>query len=192
MGGNEVQITFQCPYHGRHRVRSSSSTDLRRLEANAPSRNLIRSMSHLLDTETHHIRVTGSDYAGLYKEAFLYRPLAEWSVVTGHAAQRTPHILYSPLVLDWSDAKLTKSLYLQGDSYESMKLFGVYGLVGYCKMGKGTDVDNSVRLHALWLEVGKWFEDPKMLFRAYLDSFSPALNSLLPIPGGSVGTEPGS
>ncbi|KAF9766330.1 hypothetical protein IL306_001285 [Fusarium sp. DS 682] len=86
------------------------TSQLSRLEANTPARNLLRSMSHLLDIGTHHIRVTGSDYAGTYQEVFLYRPLAAWSTHTGLSAGRAPHILYAPLIADWSGAKLSKSL----------------------------------------------------------------------------------
>ncbi|EHK19494.1 uncharacterized protein TRIVIDRAFT_156397 [Trichoderma virens Gv29-8] len=70
-------ITFYCPYHGEHSISLSQPSEIARLEANAPTRNLIRSMLHLLDKDAHHIRITGADYAGTYQEAFLYRPLAE-------------------------------------------------------------------------------------------------------------------
>ncbi|KAM3442270.1 hypothetical protein NHJ13734_002469 [Beauveria thailandica] len=93
-------IAFHCPHDGKHVIRLSEASEVARVEGNAPTRNLIRSMSHILDDATHHVRITGSDYAGTYQEFFLYRPLAEWSRSTRLGSGRTPHTLYAPLVVD--------------------------------------------------------------------------------------------
>ena len=51
---------------------------------------------------------------------------------------RTPHILYAPLVVDWSGAKLSKSLYVRdGGGYGGMELFGTDGLAAYDKSSRG-------------------------------------------------------
>ena len=118
----DATITFHCPSHGPHTISLTRPEEIARLEANAPTRNLIRSMRHLLDNNVHHVRITGSDYAGTYQEMFLYRPLANWSSATGLARRRTPHILYAPLIVDWSGAKLSKSLYVREGGYEMMEL----------------------------------------------------------------------
>lgn len=88
----------------------------------------------MLDTRTHHVRITGSDYAGMYQEALLYRPLAGWSRATGLAAGRTPHIIYAPLIVDWSGAKLFKSLYVRDGGYQAMELFGTEGLCSFAQL----------------------------------------------------------
>jgi len=171
---SDITITFHCPHHGAHTITTSQPGDIARLEANPPVRNLVRSMSHLLDTTTHHLRVTGSDYAGMYQEMFLYRPLAARSARTGLAAGRTPHILYAPLITDWSGAKLSKSLYVRQGGYEVMRLFGTEGLCSYAKLkeclgrcedhvGHG-DVEG---LRRIWHEVEGWISEPKKLFRAF-------------------------
>lgn len=163
----EAEIVFQCPFHGPHTINTSDSAQLSRLEANAPARNLIRSMSHLLDVGTHHIRVTGSDYAGTYQEVFLYRPLAAWSTLTGLSVGRIPHILYAPLIVDWSGAKLSKSLYVQDRAYDSMKLLGGYGFISYQELKKKRGETSYETFRKLWREVEKWFAEPKKLFRTY-------------------------
>ncbi|KAH6641174.1 hypothetical protein F5144DRAFT_527412 [Chaetomium tenue] len=191
-------ITFNCPHHGPHTLtlpttpNLSSALALSRLEANAPTRNLLRSMSHLLDTATHHVRVTGADYAGGYQEAMLYRPLAEWSqwrAVTGEGVTgggvtgvngggvngRTPHILYAPLVVDWSGAKLSKSLYVREGGYEGMRVLGTEGLGSYRVLkrgvvgngGDGVVAGDEEGLRRIWEEVGRWVADPRKLFRCY-------------------------
>ncbi|KAH6850543.1 hypothetical protein B0I37DRAFT_413935 [Chaetomium sp. MPI-CAGE-AT-0009] len=160
-------ITFHCPHHGPHTLPlTPNPLTLSRLEANAPTRNLLRSMSHLLDAHTHHVRVTGADYAGGYQEALLYRPLAEWAASSSGAgvAGRTPHILYAPLVVDWSGAKLSKSLYVREGGYEGMKLFGTEGLGSY-RVLKG--VVGGEGLRRIWEEVRGWVADPRKVFRCY-------------------------
>ena len=120
--GTPGQIAFNCPSHGRHVISLSRPEDVARLEANAPTRNLIRSMVHLLDHTTHHVCITGADYAGMYQEAFLYRTLAEWSASTGRALGRTPHNFYAPQIVDWSGAKLSKTLYVCDGGYDGLEL----------------------------------------------------------------------
>ncbi|KAI1199864.1 hypothetical protein F5X97DRAFT_294943 [Nemania serpens] len=165
--GQDSTIGFHCPHHGPHAVRLSHPAEIARLEANAPTRNLLRSMTHLLDTSAHHIRVTGADYAGMYQETFLYRPLAAWSAITGLARGRTPHILYAPLIVDWSGAKLSKSLYVRDGAYEFMKRQGMDGLCSYARLREQFGGDGSKGLRGIWDEVQRWMADPKKLFRSF-------------------------
>ncbi|KAK3934131.1 hypothetical protein QBC46DRAFT_462783 [Diplogelasinospora grovesii] len=164
---HDATITFHCPHHGPHTICVSNPADVARLEANAPLRNLIRSMSHLLDASAHHVRITGADYAGMYQEAFLYRPLAAWAAATGMAAGRTPHILYSPLIVDWSSAKLSKSLYVREGGYKAMKLLGTDGLCSLAELKRQFNGNGAEGLKAIWEEVEKWVKDPKKLFRTF-------------------------
>ncbi|KAJ5397837.1 hypothetical protein N7509_005950 [Penicillium cosmopolitanum] len=72
--------------------------------------------------------------ARIMPEALLYRPLAGWSRATGLAAGRTPHIIYAPLIVDWSGAKLFKSLYVRDGGYQAMELFGTEGLCSFAQL----------------------------------------------------------
>ncbi|KAM3451055.1 hypothetical protein MY3296_005562 [Beauveria thailandica] len=156
-------IAFHCPHHGKHVIRLSEASEVARVEGNAPTRNLIRSMSHILDDATHHIRITGSDYAGTYQEFFLYRPLAEWSRSTRLGSGRTPHTLYAPLVVDWSGVKLSKSLYVCDDGYRAMKVLGMDGVCSYAKLQAEHGEEG---LRRIWAEVESWVSNPHKLFRA--------------------------
>ncbi|KAK0718710.1 hypothetical protein B0T21DRAFT_295630 [Apiosordaria backusii] len=160
-------ITFKCPNHGPHSICVSEPAEAARIEANAPARNLIRSMSHLLDAKAHNVRVTGGDYAGTYQEMFLYRPLAAWSAATRLAVGKTPHILYAPVIVDWSGAKLSKSLYVREGAYDLMKVLGTDGLCSFARLRDHFDDDGSEGLRRIWLEVESWLKNPKKLFRSY-------------------------
>ncbi|KAI3337445.1 hypothetical protein HD806DRAFT_518299 [Xylariaceae sp. AK1471] len=145
--GQDSTITFYCPHHGPHAVRLSCPAETAHLEANAPTRNLLRSMTHLLDTTTHHIRVTGTDYAGVYQEMFLYRPLAACG------------------------AKLSKSLYVRDGAYEFMKRQGMDGFYSYARLRDRFGGDGSEGLRKIWDEVQRWMADPKELFRSFLVAY---------------------
>lgn len=75
---------------------------------------------------------------------------------------RTPHILHAPLVVDWSGAKLSKSLYVREGGYAVMELLGTDGLCSYDVMRRRYGPQG---LRRLWDEVGRWLADPRRLFR---------------------------
>lgn len=160
-------IAFHYPRHGPHTTNLSYPGEIARLEANTPTRNLLRSMVHLLDTTTHHVRVTGADYAGMYQETSLYRPLAAWSAITGLAGGRTPHILYAPLIVDWSGVKLSKSLYVRDGAYAFLNQLGMDGFCSFARLKDRFGGDGAKGLRRVWDEVQRWVADPKKLFRAF-------------------------
>ncbi|KAI0097775.1 hypothetical protein GGR51DRAFT_552921 [Nemania sp. FL0031] len=164
--GQDCAIIFHCPHHGPHTVRISHPAEVARLEADAPARNLLRSMTHLLDTTTHHICVTGADYAGPYQEMLLYRHLAVWSANRGIRC-RPPHIVYAPLVVDWSGAKLSKSVYARDGAYEFMKHQGMDGLCSYARLREQFGGDGAKGLRRIWDEMQRWIIDPKKLLRSF-------------------------
>ncbi|TWU79250.1 hypothetical protein ED733_009022 [Metarhizium rileyi] len=45
----ESSVIFNCPHHGEHSISFTNPCEVARLEANTPTRNLIRSMTHLLE-----------------------------------------------------------------------------------------------------------------------------------------------
>ncbi len=162
--GDET-ITFTCPEHGSHSVDLNSPSDVARLEANAPTRNFLRSMAHLCDVSAHHIRVTGSDYAGTYQEQLLTVLWPNGRRKLAIPSQgRVPNIVYAPLITDWSGAKLSKSLYVKEGGYEVMKLLGSECLCSYAKL---KEQYGEKGLEGLWKEVGMWFDEPKKLFRPF-------------------------
>ncbi len=147
-----------CPKHGKFKTYYKESS---RFEYNTPLRNLIRALVYSADNihpkkNYCWLRVTGSDYAGFYQEELLYRT----SSLIGYKVDKLPIIIYAPLVVDWSGAKLSKSLYVKYGAYRYLpdylvsyeKFFGRFGEKGISR---------------LYQEVKSWVENPYKLFRAY-------------------------
>lgn len=152
-------ITFYCPTHGKYSI--DITKDSSKLEYNSPLRNLIRGMYYTSVNSNHDynyqiLRITGSDYAGFYQEEMRYK-IASY---LGCPAHTMSLIFYAPLVLDWSGAKISKSLYVKEGAYSDIpKQF-----INYCylkeKLGyKGLDI--------LLQIIYNWIDNPYMLFRHY-------------------------
>jgi hypothetical protein len=174
-------ISFHCPDHGDHTITTSNPADVGRLEFNTPLRNLVRAEAFGIHTinsreaahnalavgegekicEYVHMRVTGSDYAGMYSEQLLFRQLPLLSA-SGLGAIPTPVIAYAPLVLDWAGSKLSKSLYVKEGAYKYLQEAGMGYLLSFADM-KESGRDHRI----LFGEVARWLEDPKKLFRSY-------------------------
>lgn len=146
-------ITFICPVHGAHTVVLASG-DVHRLGFNTPLRNLIRVLICSRDEQKSWVMCTGSDYAGFYQEQLLWRLLDEPSAA--------PLILYAPLVLDWSGAKLSKSLYVAHGAYEYLREAGLAYMLepgGLLAAERG--------MEALYEEVASWIAESYRFFRHY-------------------------
>ncbi|KAG0130408.1 hypothetical protein HOY82DRAFT_562114 [Tuber indicum] len=174
-------IEFYCPNHGYHSVDSSNPREVARLEFNTPLRNLVRTFAYGIQTaesreaarkavahrgtptrELIHMRVTGSDYAGLYAEQLLWRQLILLKPEISGLTIQPPVIAYAPLIQDWAGSKLSKSLYVDK---------GAYGYLRATRMGYMLSFDEMKRQGKdhmiLFREVEKWLEDPRKLFRPY-------------------------
>ena len=148
----EGKIRFHCPKHGEHTVDITLSADVSRLEFNTPLRNLVRALKAACDTDVTCIRVTGADYAGYYQEQLLWR----------HIARNPVLIFYSPLIVDWSGAKLSKSLYVREGAYkylEEQNLDYMLSFKRFKEQGKN--------LQVIFEEVKDWVDHPYKLFRSY-------------------------
>ena len=155
----EDTVTFYCPNHGKYSV--NIHDDISKLEYNSPLRNLIRGMvytavnnSAAYDYEI--LRITGSDYAGFYQEELRYK-IASY---LGCDVHNMSMIFYAPLVVDWSGAKLSKSLYVREGAYHDIpRTFVNYSFLKKDLGYKGLDI--------LYDIVLKWTDNPYMLFRHY-------------------------
>lgn len=155
---SDASIKSHCPIHGWFEFEIHET---RRLEFNTPLRNLVRSLVYLKEnkrTDLVHewIRVTGSDYAGFYQEQLLYRCVT----ALGYDLSDMPMIVYAPLVLDWSGAKLSKSIYVKRDAYRYLPSY----LLSYDFLVKEKGIKG---LENLYREVCSWVEEPYKLFRHY-------------------------
>ena len=102
------------------------------------------------------MRITDSDYAGFYQDELLYKP----AVLLGFPANELPPILYTPLVLDWSGAKLSKSLYVKEGAYSDLPLY----LINYEHLKNSKGIEALDIIHNI---TDHWIEKPHLLFRNY-------------------------
>ena len=157
---DESTIEFQCPNHGPYTLNLADPQHIQRLEFNTPLRNILRTKVFARDPNVSWIHVTGADYAGYYQEQLLWRHITPEEALL---------IFYTPLIVDWSGAKLSKSLYVRGGAYQYLKDMDMDYTVSY-KAFKEQGKD----LGVIFDEVQDWVEHPYKLFRpysvAYIDS----------------------
>lgn len=156
---NKNNITFYCPYHGEYSIDVYKETS--KLEYNSPLRNLIRGMLYTMINnndkyEYQIIRVTGSDYAGFYQEEMRYKLAA----YLGADVSKMSMIFYAPLVLDWSGAKMSKSLYVNKGAYSDIPA----EFINYHNLKE--KYGNNGLLILLKI-IYNWIDNPYMLFRHY-------------------------
>ena len=146
-------IEFQCPRHGRFTLSLSDPEHIQQLEFNTPLRNILRAKVFARDPDASWIHVTGADYAGYYQEQLLWRHITPEEALP---------IFYTPLIVDWSGAKLSKSLYVRNGAYQYLKDNNMDYLVSYkIFKEKGND------LGVVFDEVMDWVKYPYRLFRSY-------------------------
>lgn len=148
-----------CPVHGEYKTDIRYESD--KLEYNTPVRNLVRAIAYGMHNNDENqnyqiMRITGSDYAGFYQEELLYKPAA----LLGFPVNELPSILYTPLVLDWSGAKLSKSLYVKEGAYSDLPSYLIN--YEYLKNSKGIEA-----LDVIHNITDNWIEKPYLLFRNY-------------------------
>ena len=169
MPSGSVKLKFYCPEHGYHSVDSAEPDGVTSLEFNTPARNIVRSLAYWTDTHQSradlqgrasvHMRVTGSDYAGAYGEQLLWRQLVLLSPSLSLSLSLltpTPMTIkeLTPLILDWSGSKLSKSLYVSNGVYEYLKEAGMGYLLSFEEMKK-----MGRRIEVLFREVEGWLGD---------------------------------
>jgi hypothetical protein len=148
----ENSIIFICPIHGAYSVSLLEDNGIKALELNTPLRSLVRTLVFNEDPDTSWIQVKGRDYAGFYTEQLMWRPLM---------GRCRPVVFYSPLVLDWSGAKISKSLVVQ-HAYQYLHQQGLIYLLSYSAYQEaGRDIKDIYQI------VRSWVLDPKKLFRDY-------------------------
>lgn len=141
-------IQFKCPYHGRFIVNIAS--ECHRLQFNCQLFNLV--IGRYYENVDHgYIQVCGSDYAGFWQEQMLWRNI-----------HKPLLIVYTPLIMDWSGAKISKSLVLGKDAYRYLCDAGLEYVLSWKKF-KESKKDFGV----LCKEVDLWVAEPFRLFRGY-------------------------
>ena len=119
-------------------------------------RNLFRNSLFGSDPSASWIQVVGGDYAGFYQEQLLWRPLMDTPL------RQLPLLVYSPAILDWSGAKLSKSLYVKRSAYDYLRDTNLEYMLRYDLF-----VASPFNLEHVYCVCCNWIEEPYKLFRAY-------------------------
>ena len=155
----EDELISFCPEHGKYTIHYNKESN--RLEYNTPLRNLVRGMVYGMINENEEydyeiIRITGGDYSGFYQEELLYKTAS----ICHFDVNELPIIVYCPQILDWSGAKLSKSLYVKKNAYQDLPKY----LLNYKELYKEYKWKGLDYIHE---ETDLWLEEPYRLFRNY-------------------------
>lgn len=146
----EDKVQFTCPLHGSFAVHIGTECD--RLQFNCQLFNLVIGRYYTRANLDHgYIQICGGDYAGFWQEQMLLRHLT-----------RPPLIVYTPLIVDWSGSKLSKSLYLKKDAYAYLVEADMDYMLSYKLFQK-----RGMNLGVICAEVDLWIREPFRLFRCY-------------------------
>ena len=150
-----VCFTTQCPNHGVYTVNiNSNNSDF--LDMNTQLRDLTKGvLLNTYDDDILPIMLDGGDWAGVWTNRIHIRGLNRLGHIEG------PLRLYAPLLLDWSGAKFSKSLYEEDGTYDYLSNKGFDHYANFL------DRYHEDGLIKLWDEVSLWMEDPKKFFRNY-------------------------
>ena len=152
-------IKSVCPEHGEYIINYMEESC--RVEYNTPLRNLVRAIMYgIINKSSEYdyeiIRITGGDYAGFYQEELLYKTAS----ILGYEANLLPMIVYCPQILDWSGAKLSKSMYVKEGAYSDLPNY----IINYSYLKEKLGING---LDIIINETMLWLSEPYRLFRNY-------------------------
>lgn len=153
---SEIKLYGYCPCHGNYEIKVNENND-EYVDINTQLRDLTKGAAMLNDDKNQNtltIMLDGGDWSGVWAQ----RMHTEGLVKLGF--KEFPIRLFAPVILDWSGAKFSKSLYLKENAYKDINnafinynnFINMYGKDGIKK---------------LWNEVKSWIDEPKRFFRNY-------------------------
>jgi len=151
-----ITLKEQCPIHGEYTtVIKSDNSDY--VDINTQFRDLTKGIAITDEDKQNNtltIMLDGGDWGGTWSQ----RIHTEGMVRLGY--NDFPIRLYAPVILDWSGAKFSKSLYLKENSYKDIN----QAFVNYDNFKR---IYTEKGLFKLWQEVESWISEPKRFFRNY-------------------------
>lgn len=151
-----VGLKGYCPIHGKYNVivRSNNSDYI---DINTQLRDLTKGYAMIMEDKINNtltIMLDGGDWSGMWAQRMHTEGLVELGI------NEFPIRYFAPVILDWSGAKFSKSMYLKNDAYKDINS----AFINYNNFVK-TYGENGIVL--LWNEVKSWINDPKKFFRNY-------------------------
>lgn len=160
-----------CPEHGRY-LGTLSVGGGEWFDTNTPVRALARELIYTdrrLATGSENLMCDGADwnhYAPMNMQALAH---------LGRPLPATPMRFFSPVILDWSGAKLAKSAQVGSDAYATTPQHYVNFEALRQQFGDGV-------VERLWDEARRWVDAPRRLFRNYTLQYMEAVLDTMTMP----------
>lgn len=170
-----VLLDSACPHHGPYRETIHLTTTGGWCDANTPVRSvqkvaLLAAERDLYDACS--VSIDGPDWGG----AWFAHVIAPALALLGVPVHDWPVSVFTPMVLDRTGGKLSKSLYVKyGREYADLP-------PAFLDLDLLLDAYGEDALEALWQEAQRWAADPRRLHRCYTVDHLAAL-----IPGARIG-----
>ena len=174
-GDGVVHLDSRCPHHGPYRETIDITSTGGWYDANTPVRSIQK--GYLLSAERKlydacSVSIDGADWGGAWHAhvlapalATLGVPVAEW-----------PVSVFTPMVLDRSGGKLSKTLYVRyGKDYADLP-------EAFLNLDVLLDHHGEDVLDAIWTEVQRWAAEPRRLHRSYTVDYLAGLLPTTTIP----------
>jgi len=156
----EVNLDSLCPVHGRYRETIDVTGSAGWYGANTPVRSIQKGFLLSEERDLYQacsVSVDGADWGGAWHAHVLAPALA----TLGVPAAEWPVSVFTPLVLDRSGGKLSKTLYVRyGAAYADL-------LEAFLNLDVLLDQHGDDALDAIWTEVTRWATEPRRLHRSY-------------------------
>lgn len=154
--GNSISLKSKCFKHGKYSLIVSEDNDSY-IDINTQLRDLTKGIlfyKRLEDDNILTIMCDGKDWSGEWASRIHY------SGMRALGYDKITNRIFTPLIVDWSGGKYSKSLYLENDKYFGIeKVFADFDLY-YNKFG-------SNGIYKIYSEVESWLDDPSRFFRNY-------------------------
>lgn len=157
---NDDELIFEstCFKHGKHQAVVSAINDTF-IDTNTPLRSVAKGVQLIEEAKEKQslvVMVDGGDWSGVWALNVFALGLSELD----YKVIDFPMRFFAPVIVDWSGAKFSKSLYVKSDAYKYLP----QGLMDFSKFEE-TYGDEGFEI--LWKEVNSWVNSPKKLFRNY-------------------------
>lgn len=150
-----------CEEHGYYSI-NLMADNIEYVDVNTQLRDLLKGYMINQEQNTVTIMMDGSDWGGTWSN----RIHCEGLVALGE--KNLPIRVFTPMILDWSGAKFSKSLYMKLNDYENInQAFNDYRVFKKKYSAQG--------INLVWELACQWVNEPKRFFRnysiAYFDLF---------------------
>lgn len=154
-----VRLHSLCPVHGPYAVTIPVDGDDGWYDANTPIRSIQKGYLLAAERDLYDacpISIDGADWGGAWHAHVLAPALAALAIPPA----RWPVSIFTPLILDASGGKLSKSLYVRHGAYADLPDI-------FLDLDALLTQHGEAILDVIWAEVTRWAEDPARLHRSY-------------------------